>query len=68
MKFNYRFLAGLLTCSLSFAIFTAPLPVDAKRQTAAEKAAAEQAAREKEEERLAYYNKEISCNRKLFSG
>ncbi len=62
MRIKYRFLAGLLTCSLSFTVFACPLSVEAKRQTAAEKAAAEQAAAEKEAERQAYYEKEINSN------
>lgn len=51
MKFKYRFLAGLLTYSLSLAIFAAPIQANA---TTAEE--------QKEEERLSYYNKEIETN------
>lgn len=62
MKFKYRFLAGLLTCSLSFAVFSAAIPVQAAKQTAAQKAAAEAAEAAKEAERLSYYEKEIDSN------
>ena len=62
MKFKYRFLAGLLTCSLSFTIFACPVPAEARRQTAAEKRAAEEAAAQKEAERQSYYNKSIDSN------
>lgn len=58
MKFKYRFLAGLLTCSLSFTIFAFSIPADARSQTAA----AEEAAAKKEAERQAYYNKAIDSN------
>ncbi len=61
MKFKYRFLAGLLTCCLSFTVFNAPVFAKPK-QSAAQKAAAEAAAQQKEAERQAYYNKAIDSN------
>jgi len=51
MKIKYKFLAGLLTCSLALATFLSPIQANATTAEAL-----------KEAERLTYYNKEIESN------